>query len=115
MRELKDLCLTPVRPLKPKEIRALRLWESASQAVFAHDLTETIRSGRRLMRSQRRDDLNRRTLLNRRRLGQMDLSAQAQEQCQTLIEGDDLLPRQLSEHAPDPPLVKRSQMVDQRE
>ena len=35
MRDFDELCLTPVRPLKPKEIRALRLREGASQAVFA--------------------------------------------------------------------------------
>ena len=35
MREFDEMCLTPVRPLKPKEIRALRLREGASQAVFA--------------------------------------------------------------------------------
>ena len=35
MREFDELCLTPVRPLKPKEIRALRLREGASQACFA--------------------------------------------------------------------------------
>lgn len=41
MREFDDLCLTPVRPLKPKEIRALRLREGASQAVFARYLNVT--------------------------------------------------------------------------
>jgi len=35
MREFDDVCLTPVQPLKPKEIRALRLRDGASQAVFA--------------------------------------------------------------------------------
>jgi len=35
MREFDELCLTPVHPLKPSEIRALRLREGASQAVFA--------------------------------------------------------------------------------
>jgi len=41
MRAFDDLWLTPVRPLKPKEIRALRLREGASQAVFAryHNVT----------------------------------------------------------------------------
>jgi putative transcriptional regulator len=38
MREFDELCLTPVRLLKPKEIRALRLREGASQAVFARYL-----------------------------------------------------------------------------
>ena len=41
MCEFDDLCLTPVRPLKPDEIRALRLRESASQAVFARYLNVT--------------------------------------------------------------------------
>ena len=41
MREFGDLCLTPVRPLKPREIRALRLREGASQAVFARYLNVT--------------------------------------------------------------------------
>jgi putative transcriptional regulator len=41
MREFDELCLTPVRPLKPKEIRELRLREGASQAVFARYLNVT--------------------------------------------------------------------------
>ena len=41
MREFNELCLTPVRPLKAKEIRALRLREGASQAVFARYLNVT--------------------------------------------------------------------------
>ena len=41
MREFDDLCLTPVRALKPREIRALRLREGASQAVFARYLNVT--------------------------------------------------------------------------
>jgi putative transcriptional regulator len=41
MREFNELCLTPVRPLNPKEIRALRLREGASQAVFARYLNVT--------------------------------------------------------------------------
>lgn len=41
MHEFDELCLTPVRPLKPKEIRALRLREGASQAVFARYLNVT--------------------------------------------------------------------------
>ena len=40
-REFDELCLTPVRPIKPKEIRALRLREGASQAVFARYLNVT--------------------------------------------------------------------------
>jgi putative transcriptional regulator len=41
MREFDDLCLTPVRPLRPRQIRALRLREGASQAVFARYLNVT--------------------------------------------------------------------------
>jgi len=41
MHEFDDACLTPVRPLKPREIRALRLREGASQAVFARYLNVT--------------------------------------------------------------------------
>src|SRR6266403_2328592 len=41
MREFDDLCLTPVSPLKPKEIRELRVREGASQAVFARYLNVT--------------------------------------------------------------------------
>jgi len=41
MREFDTMCLTPPRPLKPKEIRALRLREGASQAVFARYLNVT--------------------------------------------------------------------------
>src|SRR3989442_15688321 len=41
MREFDALCLTPVRPLKPREIRAIRLREGASQAVFARYLNVT--------------------------------------------------------------------------
>jgi hypothetical protein len=42
MREFDELCLTPVRPLRPQEIRALRLRERASQAVFARYLNVTM-------------------------------------------------------------------------
>ena len=42
MREFDELCLTPVRPLKPKEIRELRLREGVSQAVFARYLNVTV-------------------------------------------------------------------------
>jgi putative transcriptional regulator len=41
MRKFDAMCLTPVRPLKPKDIRALRLREGASQAVFARYLNVT--------------------------------------------------------------------------
>jgi putative transcriptional regulator len=35
------LCLTPAEPLSPAQIRALRLRENASQAVFARHLNVT--------------------------------------------------------------------------
>jgi putative transcriptional regulator len=41
MRRFDDACLTPVRPLAPEEIRALREREGASQAVFARYLNVT--------------------------------------------------------------------------
>ena len=41
MREFDQLCLTPVRPLSPEEIRDLRKREGASQAVFARYLNVT--------------------------------------------------------------------------
>jgi len=41
MRQFDELCLTPVIPLQPEEIRALRQREHASQAVFARHLNVT--------------------------------------------------------------------------
>lgn len=41
MRDFDAACLTPVRPLTPEEIRALREREGASQAVFARYLNVT--------------------------------------------------------------------------
>jgi putative transcriptional regulator len=41
MRKFDDTCLTPVHPLTPEEIRALREREGASQAVFARYLNVT--------------------------------------------------------------------------
>ena len=41
LREFDALCLTPVQPLTPQEIRDLRLREAASQAVFARHLNVT--------------------------------------------------------------------------
>ena len=41
LRDFDALCLTPVEPLAPDEIRALRLRENASQAVFALHLNVT--------------------------------------------------------------------------
>ncbi len=41
MRKFDEMCLTPVREMTPEEIRALRLREQASQAVFARYLNVT--------------------------------------------------------------------------
>jgi putative transcriptional regulator len=41
LRDFDALCLTPAEPLSPAEIRALRLRENASQAVFARHLNVT--------------------------------------------------------------------------
>ncbi len=41
MRKFDEMCLTPVRDMTPEDIRALRLRERASQAVFARYLNVT--------------------------------------------------------------------------
>ena len=41
MRKFDEMCLTPVREMTPEDIRALRLREYASQAVFARYLNVT--------------------------------------------------------------------------
>lgn len=41
MKEFDELCLAPVEPFAPDDIRALRLREQASQAVFARYLNVT--------------------------------------------------------------------------
>ena len=41
MRAFNDLCLTPVEDMTPEEIRAIRMRENASQAVFARYLNVT--------------------------------------------------------------------------
>jgi putative transcriptional regulator len=41
MRRFDHACLTPIRPLKPKEIRAIRAREHVSQTVFANYLNVT--------------------------------------------------------------------------
>ena len=41
MRKFDEMCLTPVRDMMPDDIRALRLREQASQAVFARHLNVT--------------------------------------------------------------------------
>jgi putative transcriptional regulator len=41
MRRFDDACLTPIRPLEPEEIRAIREREHVSQTVFANYLNVT--------------------------------------------------------------------------
>lgn len=41
LRQFDDLCLTPVQPLQPEDILAIRQHERASQAVFARYLNVT--------------------------------------------------------------------------
>ena len=41
MRAFDEMCLTPVKDMPPEQIRALRLRENASQAVFARHLNVT--------------------------------------------------------------------------
>ena len=41
MRRFDDACLTPIRPLQPKEIRAIREKEHVSQTEFANYLNVT--------------------------------------------------------------------------
>jgi putative transcriptional regulator len=41
MRKFDALCLTPIQPMTPKKIRALRVREKASQTVFAAYLNVT--------------------------------------------------------------------------
>ena len=41
MRKFDEMCLTPVEGMAPEDIRALRLRENASQAVFARYLNVT--------------------------------------------------------------------------
>ena len=41
MRHFDEACLTPIRPLKPEEIKAIREKEHVSQTVFANYLNVT--------------------------------------------------------------------------
>jgi hypothetical protein len=42
----------------------------------------------------------------------MKPAAKSEEERQPFIDGRDLFRRKFTEHAPDPPLIDRSQMVD---
>lgn len=41
MRHFDEACLSPIRPMKPKEIKAIRERENVSQTVFANYLNVT--------------------------------------------------------------------------
>jgi putative transcriptional regulator len=45
MRRFDDACLTPIRPLGPEEIKAIREREHVSQTVFANYLNVTSTTG----------------------------------------------------------------------
>lgn len=42
MKSFDEMCLTPVKPLSPAQIKKIRLREKASQAVFARYLNVTV-------------------------------------------------------------------------
>ncbi len=54
MRAFDEMCLTPVEEMTPEDIRALRLRENASQAVFARYLNVTTRSLSQWERGEKR-------------------------------------------------------------
>lgn len=56
MREFDALCLTPVEPLGPAEISALRTREQVSQPVFAHYLSVRKDAVRKWERGEKRPD-----------------------------------------------------------
>ena len=56
MREFDALCLTPVAPLTPEEIRALREREQVSQPVFAHYLNVRKDAVNKWERGEKRPD-----------------------------------------------------------
>jgi len=59
-------------------------------------------------------DIKRRSL-DGWRVRAVEPATEAKEGCQPLIDGGHLFRRQLAKHAPDPPLVDGSQLVDRRE
>ena len=56
MREFDALCLTPVQPLSPEEIRSLREREQVSQPVFAHYLNVRKDAVNKWERGEKRPD-----------------------------------------------------------
>src|SRR5471032_2243879 len=64
MRAFDALCLTPVEPLTPEEIRALREREQVSQPVFAHYLNVRKDAVSKWERGEKRPDGPSRKLLN---------------------------------------------------
>jgi putative transcriptional regulator len=64
MREFDAMCLSPVEPLTPKEIRALRERENVSQPVFAHYLNVRKDAVSKWERGEKRPDGSSLKLLN---------------------------------------------------
>ena len=64
MREFDALCLTPVEPLTPEGIRALREREQVSQPVFAHYLNVRKDAVSKWERGEKRPDGTALKLLN---------------------------------------------------
>ncbi|MFG1193087.1 helix-turn-helix domain-containing protein [Xanthobacter flavus] len=64
MREFDALCLTPVEPLTPEEIRALREREQVSQPVFAQYLNVRKDAVSKWERGEKRPDGSSLKLLN---------------------------------------------------
>jgi putative transcriptional regulator len=64
MREFDALCLTPVQPMTPEEIRALREREKVSQPVFAHYLNVRKDAVSKWERGEKRPDGSSLKLLN---------------------------------------------------
>src|ERR1035438_3214385 len=56
MRRFDDACLTPIRPLKPEEIKAIREREHVSQTVFANYLNVTSSLVSKWERGEKRRD-----------------------------------------------------------
>ncbi|ROP81331.1 Xre family transcriptional regulator [Stella humosa] len=64
MREFDALCLTPVDPLEPEDIRALREREAVSQSVFAQYLNVRKDAVSKWERGEKRPDGSSLKLLN---------------------------------------------------
>ena len=72
MRALDEMCPTPAQDMPPETIRALRLRENASRAVFARHLNVTpspVSQWERAEKRPRADSLKLLTLVAKKRLG----------------------------------------------